>query len=291
MKDEELVELLQHNFDRESRPFKILFKRCTKKLYTFLINKGYSKYDSEDVLMDYFGSYSEGNLSSQYEKAIHSFDPKYSCKFVNYIKRILILRMISRNYKVKQERSVISESVNKEIGDRKGTEKIDFVGQDDLNLNNIILEEIKENVITHIYEIENENQKLAVICKLCLPFKITVSEIAEILEIKERTLSTYLYRGIENLSKKIEADPKLKNLSYEDDILKFIDMRLLHLNRSAIHELFDNEQTIKIFEKLLYEGKSIEEISEIVCINILGIKKIVKEGILKLISNKKYLLH
>ncbi|MFW5891306.1 MAG: hypothetical protein ACOCUI_03725, partial [bacterium] len=111
------------------------------------------------------------------------------------------------------------------------------------------------------------------------------------LEVNDRTLATYIYRGIESLSKKIKEDPRLKNLSYENEISKFIELRLLHLSRDSLKEMFDNKKTIDIFEKLLYEGKSIEEISEILCIDIVNIKKIVKKGIFMLINEKKFLLN
>lgn len=289
LNDEELVEILQKNYDRESPTFRVLFKRSTKKLYRFLISKGYSKYDSEDILQDYFGSYIEKDSLSHYERAIHSFNSDYSSKFINYIKRILILRLITRKYKVDQEKNVVSTSINKIIGE-ENTEIGDFYGKEDFNFNLFALEEIKRIVINHIFELESKNHKLAVICKLCLPFKITVAEIAEILEINERTLSTYIYRGIKSLGKKINTDPRLKNLSYENDILKFIELRLLHVDRKVLNELFNDDKILKIFENLLYNGKSIEELSEIFCIDIVEIKKIIKKGILKLISNKEYLL-
>jgi len=287
--DEELVKILQENFDKESDSFRILFKRCTKKLYTFLINKGYSQQDSEDILQDYFSSYIDENSQSNYEKAILRFDPSYGGKFINYVKRILILRLISRNTKLEQERNIISSSLNDYIT-TENIEKGILVGQEDTDLNNFILEEIKKIVISHIFEIDNETYKLAIICRLCLPFRITVSEIADVLEVNERTLSTSLYRGIEVLSKKLKNDLRLKNLSYEDDISKFIEHRLLHINKNTFESIFNDKKITFIFEKLLYEGKSIEELSEISCINIVEIKKILKEGIFKLISDKNNLL-
>ncbi len=289
IKDEELVTILQDNFDSSSKEFQTLFKRCTKKLYIFLTRKGYSKYDSEDILQDYFGSYGGEDPYSHFEKAILSFDPSYGSKFINYIKRILILRLISRGYQEEKEKNVISGSINQIVGD-DNTERLDFIGKEYDDINDIFLEEIRRIMINHIFSIKNENHKLAVICRLCLPFKITVSEISEILEINERTLSTYIYRGIDDLAKIVEEDRRLKNLSYEEDISKFIERRLLHIKRDTIKNTFSDKKIQKIFDNLFYKGKSIEEISEELCIDIIELKKVIKKGIKKLIGDKDFLL-
>lgn len=291
LKDEDLVMELQEDFDRDSIIFKTLFKRCSKKLYKFLIRKGFSKFDSEDLLQDYFSSYNKTDSLSDFEKAVKSFDPSYKGKFVNYIKRILVLRLITKKQQIKTEKSVVVDSINNKINNGDdSTDKSYFVGKEDSSLNSFILDEMKKIIINHIFEIENEKYKTALICRLCLPFKLPVSEIAEILEINERSLATYIYRGIKQLSIKITNDDKLKNLDYNKEISKFIEYRLLHLNKSALNQVFTDNRVIEIFEKLLYEGKSIEELSKILCINIIELKKIIREGIFKLINDKKSLL-
>jgi hypothetical protein len=289
LKDEELVSILQKNFNNSSLEFEVLFKRCTKRLYTFLTRKGYSKYDSEDILQDYFGSYGGDDIYSHFEKAIMSFDSSYGGRFINYIKRILLLRLISKKYHDDKEKSIIGGSINQVVGD-DSTEIIDFIGKEYNDINEIFLEEIRRIIVSHIFSIDNENHKLAVICRLCLPFKITVSEISEILEINERTLSTYIYRGIDELANIVDGDNRLKNLSYENDISKFIERRLLHIKKDTIDETFSDPNTRKIFDFLFYQGKNIEEISEELCIDIIELKKKIKNGIMKLISDRKYLL-
>ncbi len=247
---EELVRKVKKNkSDKES--FNELFTRCSKLLLAFLIKKNFSYEDSEDLLQEYF--------ISDFDKAIEKYKETYNKKFINYIKRILILRAISYTQSKKNPEINHLESFYNEHDFQK--EVNNFENFNTYNIDTKPLKsELREFFKEVIYKIENENHRNALLFMICVPFNIGEKEAAELFDIKVSTFGTWIRRGVLDLKRIVQEENEKYNFDF-NSLISLLKNETFFIDKQTINEI-ENQEIKNILIELINKRKSFKSLKK-----------------------------
>lgn len=275
---EELVD--EYKKTASDEVFRKLFTACHRDMLKFLLNKKSSIEDAEDVLQDYF--------SRDFEKAIQKFDRSQQ-KFINYIKQMVLMRYFSSYKRTRKRRDRNINSFDDPKND--GFKNIHYTKSDDLNaMLSLMKNEIRDFFRDIVLSIKKEEHRNAIILKLCLPFKLSVVEIAKILDCDHNLFSTWVYRAVMELKEKIIESKKAIPFDLED-IQHFAKQESFALKQDVIDNIQDKELR-NILELFFFSKKSIDDISSQLNKPVEDVKILLRTGIFNILSllNQRELL-
>lgn len=218
-----------------------IYTICNKKCSSYLLRKGCNKEDTEDILQDYF--------SKDFHTSLNRFNPGRS-SFSGYVNNIVLLRYITHIKKLKNRRELflVDEEYNNKI-------ELSYIqNQSYLNYS-----EIEKNLKILIYSIPNINHRKTIILKYFLPVNLSTKDMVYFLDCpSERTLGSWIYRGIQNIKVKAKLLNLIPNLFDMDDILDYTKNGIVTFIKPGLEILspFENKSL-----EMLFSHKTITEIA------------------------------